>query len=171
MPFVWPSLALFSAFFVAAAFDGMYFHFRRFRLWEHAETRTEHALHTARAVLMPPTIAMLFSPGNAALVCAAFLVGLDFVVAMLDVMVERRSRERFGGLPHGEYVTHVLATVFHVGAETLAFAGRFSEGATRLGVWENALVITMVVGSSVVAIQHVVLLARGLWCPATGALR
>jgi len=161
MAFVWPSLALFSLFFVAAAVDGMYFHFRRFRLWEHAETRTEHALHTARAVLMPPTIALLFTPGKAALVCAAVLVGLDFLVALLDVVVERRSRERFGGLPHGEYMTHLVATVFHVGAETLAFAGRLSDTADPLCPAANALVIAMVVGSSLVAIQHVVLLTRG----------
>jgi hypothetical protein len=162
MPFVWPSLALFCAFFVAAAIDGLYFHFRRFRLWHHADTRTEHALHTARAVLMPPTIATLFSSGRATLLVAAVLVGLDFIASMFDVVVERRSRARFGGLPHAEYLTHVVATVFHVGAVTLAFAGRLSGIPAPTCALTNALVITMVAGASVVAVQHIVLLCRGL---------
>jgi hypothetical protein len=171
MAFVWPSLALFSAFFVAAAFDGAYFHSYRFRLSEHAESRTEHALHTARAVLMPATIALLFTPGGAALACAAVLIGLDLVVGLLDVVVERWSRERFGGLPHGEYMTHLIATVFHVGAEALAIAGRLSGPAAPLDPRANALVLAVVIGSSLAAIQHIVLLARGFRSPASEAVR
>jgi len=171
MPVVWLSLALFCAFFVTAAIDGMYFHFQRFRLWQHPETRTEHALHTARAVLMPPTIAFLFAPGHAALACAAVLVGLDLIASLLDVAVERRSRERFGGLPHGEYVIHLVATVFHVEAVTLAFAGRLSGIAAPPVGWAHGLVIVMVVGASFAAIQHVVLLCRGFVATPAGAVR
>jgi hypothetical protein len=164
MSFVWPSLVLFLAFFAVAAIDGVYFHFRRFRLWAHAETRLEHALHTTRAVLAPPMIALLYAAGDPALVGAAVLVVLDGFAALADVAVERRSRERFGGLPHGEYLTHLAATAFHVAAIALAFAARLSADAAVAppgAELARHLVIVMVAGSSLGAIHHVLLLARG----------
>jgi hypothetical protein len=165
MILVWPSLLLFVGFFAVAAVDGLYFHFRRFRLWAHAETWTEHALHTARALLMPLTLAFLFLPGRAPLAAAAVFAGLDLVAGGLDVMVERRSRERFGGLPHGEYVAHLLATTLHVSAEALAFSARLFTDAPLADVAypraASALVIALVAGAFIGAVHHVVLLARG----------
>jgi hypothetical protein len=164
MSFVWPSLVFFLAFFAVAAVDGVYFHLRRFRLWQHGDTRLEHALHTGRAVLIPPTIAALFTPGRGTLYMAAGLVAADLLIAALDVIVERRSRERFGGLPHGEYVTHLVATVFHTVAITLAFVGRiFPEAgpATACPSCAQAVVIVLVAGATLGAVQHVALLLRG----------
>jgi len=162
-PLLAASVALFVAFSGVAAFDATYFHFRRFRLWAHPETRAEHAAHAARAMLMAPMLVLLFSPGRTALAGATVLVALDFVAAGIDVALERRSRVRFGGLPHGEYVVHLLATTFHVAALALAFAGRLGPGGdTAPSRGMVAVLSVLVVGSSVSAAQHLVLCCRGI---------
>jgi len=157
------SVAFFVAFAAVAAFDATYFHLRRFRLWAHPETRGEHAAHAARAMLMGPMLVLLFSPGRAALGLATVFVALDFVAAGIDVAIERRSRVRFGGLPHGEYVVHLAATTFHVAALALAFAGRLGPGgdaAPSRGM--TAVLAALVVGSLLSAVQHLVFCCRGV---------
>jgi hypothetical protein len=154
---LWPALALFVAFLATAAVDGVWFHERRFRLWAHPETRLEHALHTIRALLLPPTIYFLFRD---ALALALACIALDFVAAVFDVVVERRSRRRFGGLAHGEYAVHLLATLLHGSALALAVTARLV-GAVPLGTVGDGAVLVLVLGSSIAAIQHVVLLLRG----------
>jgi hypothetical protein len=160
------AIALFAAFSAVAAFDATYYHFRRFRLWQHPETQREHAFHTARAVLMAPALFFLFSPGRGALIAGAVLVGLDLLAGILDVAVERDSRAKLGGLPHGEYVAHLVATVLHVAAEVLVFVGRLMPDASAEPCgWARAIVAVLIAGSALGAIQHLVLMARGARSP------
>jgi hypothetical protein len=157
---VWASLGFFVAFLAVAAIDGIYFHFKRFRLWAHAESRLEHALHTARAFAMPPMIAGLFLPGPFWLVVAIVFVVLDEVAAGLDVAVEWKSRRPHGGLPQGEYIAHLVATTFHIVAVTLAFVAK-AMPAAETSPYILPIVGVLVIGTSLGAIQHAILCAKG----------
>ena len=157
----WISLVLLLAFFVAGGVDGIYFHMLRFRLWAHPESRTEHLLHSMRAVVVPPLLWALFLAGPTGLYVAVALVVVDVVATVLDVVVEPRSRQRFGGLPRAELALHVAATVFHIGGIGFAFAGKIA-GATPPDPGHVASIVAgLIVVSTLAAIHHVVLVACG----------
>jgi hypothetical protein len=150
------------------AVDGLYFHLRRFRLYEHAESRFEHAIHTGRAWLAVPALALLYlvDSGGPALYAALGVVLADQVLAGLDLWVERKSRARWGGVPHGEYVVHVVAHAFHGIGIALAFASRpgwawswsASSQASSLPELARWLVVVLAGGAAIAAVQHVFLL-------------
>ncbi len=158
----WTSLLFLLCFLAAGGVDGFYFHMIRFRLWERPESRLEHVLHTARAVLLPPTLwALYLANRDVGLPLAAFLVALDVIATVLDVMVEPESRKSIGGLPSSEVALHVGATVFHVGAIALAVAARIWEPAASRARCVPALVASLVVVSTLAAVHHLVLVACG----------
>ncbi len=121
-----PSSILIAVFALLAAVDGLFFHLWKYKLHRWRDTRWEHQLHTARAVLFPGVVALLWLQNSAgvALWAAAGLLATDLVIQMVDVLVERDARTRFGGLSSLEYAVHVALTGLHVGAVTLAFASK-----------------------------------------------
>lgn len=158
---IWISLSLFIAFCLVAAVDGFYYHVHKFGLWAHPDSWAEHLLHTMRAVLAPPMLWAFFVADGPVLIFAATLVGLDVVATALDVRVEPASRRRFGGLPRGEWIAHVFATLIHVAALATAFAARSTgEGLPASPVF-GVLVLGLVLGSTAAAVHHVVLAVRG----------
>jgi hypothetical protein len=158
----WISLLFLLGFFVAGGLDGIYFHIARFRLWSRPESRLEHALHAARAVLLPPTIwALYLADRRVGLSLAVFLVALDVIATVMDVIVEPESRKGIGGLPLGEVALHVAATVFHVGALGLAFAAQIYDVAPPRAEVVMMIATALVVMSSIAAVHHLVLIACG----------
>jgi hypothetical protein len=121
----WSLIPLLAA-FALGAIDGIYFHLERFRLFAQAETRREHCLHTVRAFLVLPALGLLYlvEARGLALQLAALAVAADVGVMLADLAEERRSRLSLGGLPHAEYVVHVIANGLHAVALALAFASR-----------------------------------------------
>lgn len=103
----------------------------------------------------------LFVAESPGLMFAATLVGLDAVATALDVRVEPASRRRFGGLPRGEWIVHVLATLLHVAALTTAFAAKFSGEVPPTTPMFGVIVLGLLLGSTAAAVQHVVLAVRG----------
>jgi hypothetical protein len=111
-------LALFC---VLGVFDGVYFHLIRFRLHARAESRTEHLIHTVRAFVFVP-IAILFFAFDARgrlLLLGLVVVAIDLVLEVVDILIERRSREGIGGISSAESAVHVFASSFRMAA--LAF--------------------------------------------------
>lgn len=159
---------LFGAFLLGAV-DGVYFHLRRYRLFAFPESRPEHLLHTVRAFLVLPPLALLYL-GDASGLClwtAAAAIAVDQVMLALDLREEATSRNRFGGLAPAEYQIHVAANGLHGIALALALASRptsawsvgvCSLGASSLPLAIQALVAVLWLGSAVAAIQHVMLL-------------
>lgn len=163
------SLALLVAAFGLGAVDGVYFHLQRFQLFAHSESRLEHGIHTVRAWLALPTVVLLYlvEPYGAMLVAAALVVLADQVALVLDLIVERRSRARLGGLPHAEYMIHVGANGLHTVAMALALALRPLEQwttaasgieLTALPAAAHWLATGLAVVTLVAAVQHVWLL-------------
>ena len=116
-------LVLFAA---VGAYDGLYLHLWRYRLYARDESRYEHKLHTAVAFLFVPVVWLLFygNFGGWALWAGVGFVGASFVVEMMDVSEENDSRASLGGLSREEYVAHVLAVTTRVAAVALALAAK-----------------------------------------------
>ncbi len=158
-------LALYSA---IAFVDGVVIHLVLLRLHERDETRHEHTLHTARAVLFALGLPLLFiyETGGALLWLGAALIAVDFGFGFWDAWVERDARAELGGLGRAEYLVHVGASVVHGAMVALILASR------PLGAWSldaaagwgtlsthGAFVAQWLApGSFVLALAHVALL-------------
>ena len=117
------SLALFC---LIGAFDGVYYHYYRFRLYKYLETKREHYIHGYRGLVFTP-IALLFFVFNTSGVL--YLLGLGFLaldtaLEVYDILVEKDARAIFGGTPKGETISHVLATSFRIIALGFIIAGK-----------------------------------------------
>jgi hypothetical protein len=161
-------LPLFGA-FLLGAIDGVYFHLRRYRLFAFPESRGEHVLHTVRAFLVLPPLALLYlaDASGLCLWTAAASIAVDQVMLALDLRTEATSRSRFGGLAPAEYQIHVVANGLHGIALALALASRpvsawslsaCSLGASDLPIAIQTLVAFLWLASGVAAIQHGLLL-------------
>jgi phosphatidylglycerophosphate synthase len=108
------------------AIDGAYYHLKKYKLYTHEESLFEHKLHTLRAVFLSLTALLLFTLNSAGwlLWTAALIIVVDLVVLAWDVLIERRSREKLGGLSSKEYLVHVLASVLHAAGLALALAAK-----------------------------------------------
>lgn len=159
---------LFGA-FALGALDGLYFHLRRYRLFAHAESRGEHALHTVRALLVLPPLVLLYlaDASGTFLWIAAACIAIDQVVLALDLRAEASSRRMLGGLSAAEYQIHVAANGMHGVALALALASRPAaawELDVSTVVWSTlpgtvaALVGVLLLAATVAATQHVALL-------------
>lgn len=122
-------VALLVVFVLLAAVDGVYLHLWRFRLHEREGSKREHRLHTARAVLFPITVVLVFTGEvqGFALWAGVVLVLVDSGFAALDVWEEASSRGFQGGLPRAEFRLHVVLTVLHVAATAAVLASRPAE--------------------------------------------
>jgi len=91
--------------------DGFYYHIWKFKLYKWEESRYEHWLHSARALLFPTIIYLLLikNISGVLLWVALFLALIDVIVLVVDILTEYDSRELMGGLPDKEYLVHIIA--------------------------------------------------------------
>ena len=123
--FDWSALFL-IAFAGLSMIDGVYLHLFKFRLPARVESRGEHLLHTARAVLFVPTLLFVLSGTSSgpALWLGVAVLALDLAATLGDVWTERSSRTFQRGLPTYEAALHVVLTVFHAAAVGLSLYAR-----------------------------------------------
>ncbi len=106
------SLISLLAFCVIGAFDGVYYHYYKYRLHQYEETKLEHYIHGARGVIFSP-IALLFfvfDSKGVLLLLGLTLLFVDLILEVIDILVEKKSRENLGGISPGETLCHVFAT-------------------------------------------------------------
>ena len=106
--------------------DGAYFHLWKFKLYKHPETKFEHLIHTIRATLFLAMLFVLFLEdyGGKMLIFGLVLVIIDVIVLLIDLVVEGDSRKKLGGLPHHEYIVHVIANGLHFVSIALILAAK-----------------------------------------------
>ena len=106
--------------------DGGYYHLQKYKLHTHEESLFEHKLHTLRAVFLSLAALLLFTLNSAGwlLWLVVLVIATDLVVLTWDVLIERRSRAKLGGLSPKEYLVHVHATLLHAASLTLALAAK-----------------------------------------------
>jgi len=105
------------------AIDVLYFHLYRFRLFAHDGCVAEEITHLCRHAIFLGLLALL-SAGTPSRIVDQVIIGLfalDMVNSVIDVLLERRSRERLGGLPSVEYMLHILST-FGMGLAVASYA-------------------------------------------------
>lgn len=108
-------------FALVGAFDGIYFHLIKFKLHLNKQSKVEHAVHTLRAFLLAPIVYFLFERNNVGipLLLGTLFIVLDFSAEVVDILVEKKSRENIGGISPAEYIAHVAATSFRTVAIVL----------------------------------------------------
>lgn len=100
---------------VIGIIDGFYYHLWKFNLYKHKETRFEHLTHTLRAALFLVMLFIFFlhDYGGKIFLFGVALALIDIIVLIIDLIVEGNSREKLGGMPHKEYIIHVIANALH----------------------------------------------------------
>lgn len=103
------------AFGIIGIIDGFYYHLWKFKLHKHPETRFEHITHTIRAAAFLALLYLFFFNdfGGKLFLLGVGIVILDIVVLIIDLIAEGDSRRNLGGLPHKEYIVHVIANSLH----------------------------------------------------------
>ena len=71
------------------------------------------------------------------MIIAMGVVLLDVVVLVIDLIAEEDSRKNLGGLPHNEYIVHVIANTLHYVAIALILVAK------PLSSWELDAPITI----------------------------
>lgn len=161
------------------AVDGLYLHLWRYRLHAEPSARREHLWHTARAVLFPLTVALLFlaPTGGALLWLGVAVMASDLALSVADVLEEGDSRRFMGGLPSGEYALHGILIALHVAAVALLLGSRpaaawsLSAPLVMAQPWPSLATIVatnLLPGAILVAGVHVALAVRPQWMPARG---
>jgi hypothetical protein len=165
------AVALLVPLAVLAAVDGLWIHLWRLRLHARPECAREHRLHTARALLFPVLLVLLYGRESAgiALVVGAVLAGVDTVLEAWDTFEEPRSRVRLGGLSRTEALLHVILVSLRgaslvlvlVATPAAAWSLRAIAPPIPLPAWQSQLVFqALLPGALTVAALHVVLALR-----------
>ena len=166
-------------FMLLATYDGFYLHIWKYRLFDRAESLFEHKTHTARALLFPLIVWLLFIQETSLL---AFITGitfviLDIVVLGIDAYHEKESRSFMGGLPTWEYIVHLFANAFHFAAIILVLAIRLDISESTLNfIYHFAaspaynlfqfVSVNIIPGAIVLALLHFILMIekpKNIW--------
>ena len=109
-----------------AAIDGLYLHLWRLRLHERPECRREHLLHTARALLFPPGLVLVygFATAGGLLLFGAAIVVADTALEAWDTFEEPASRRALGGLSSAEALLHVALVTLRAASLALTLAAK-----------------------------------------------
>lgn len=108
----------FLLFVLLGAFDGIYFHMIKYRLFAHPPARFEHQLHTFRGILFIPITLIFFVWNSVGLLLwlGLLLLFIDFIAEIIDIIVEKAARAQLGGISPVESVIHITATGFRMAA-------------------------------------------------------
>lgn len=109
------SIVLLITYSLLALFDGVFLHLYKYRLHEQKESQFEHLTHTIRAVLFTGILITLFIniEDNKLFFLGVLLVVVDMITLLIDAYAEKDSRRFMGGLPHSEYIIHLLVNGIH----------------------------------------------------------
>jgi hypothetical protein len=106
-------LVLFLALSLIGAIDVGYYHIWKLGLYGRAEARREQLAHLTRGALFIGMLALVVA-GRPQGACAAALLALfacDTINTFVDVVLEKGSRARLGGISRGEYLVHIAGTL------------------------------------------------------------
>ena len=119
------SMICLIAFMLLATYDGAYLHLWKFELFNRKESAFEHKTHTARALLFPAIVYLLFiDVSMVGFWLGLALVLIDLIVLGIDAYSEKESRSFMNGLPQWEYILHLFSNSFHFAAIILIIATR-----------------------------------------------
>lgn len=93
-----------------AAIDVIWIHLIALRLYRHPATIYEHKLHSVHAAMAALSVALLFglNLGGIGLWLAVAAIATWLAVEVMDLLCEKESRTKLGGLPNYEYTLHLM---------------------------------------------------------------
>jgi hypothetical protein len=93
-----------------AAIDVIWIHLIALRLYRHPATIYEHKLHAAHAAMAALSVALLFglNLGGSWLWATVAAITIWLAVEVMDLLCEKKSRTKLGGLPNYEYTLHLM---------------------------------------------------------------
>lgn len=160
------------SYMILATYDGVYLHLWKYELFDRKESFFEHKTHTARAVLFPLIVWMLWLKSSQLFfILGMLLVILDIIILSIDAYAEKDSRKFMGGLPKWEYIIHLFSNGFHFAIIAMAFGLKLGIAGDNLVFINNATItsgskflyivsINAIPGAVLIAIIHVLLLIR-----------
>lgn len=155
---------------VLGFYDGFYLHLWKYELFNHKDSLYEHKTHTARAILFPIIIWLLFINNDT----ISFWIGvtaaiIDLIILGFDTYSEKDSRKFMGGLPRQEYLIHLIVNGFHFASLFLLLSLKLEITDSNLAIIENInetsgsqllhfIAVQAIPGSILFAIAHLLLL-------------
>lgn len=105
------TLMILAAVGTIGAIDVFYYHLYRFRLFAQPGSVAEEVTHLLRGAIFVAILLVCLQPADEGWARVAFfLFAADMGNSVVDVLLEKKSREPLGGLPSGEYLVHILST-------------------------------------------------------------
>ena len=152
-------------------YDGFYLHLWKYELFNQRDSIYEHKTHTARAILFPLIIWLLFlSTSIINFWFGIMFVLLDLIILGIDAYSEKDSRKFMGGLPRQEYLIHLFVNGFHFAVIFLFLAIKIEVTESNLSILTsleqssgsqifNFVSTQAIPGSILFAIVHLLLLS------------
>ena len=143
---------------ILGSFDLRYYHENKYSLHLHPESIREHSFHTVRAICYPIIIFTLFYKNFSGFI---FYVGvlaviIDTIFFVLDAFEEKRSRDKWGGLSHGESITHLFSNTTHYCAITTILLSKiYLDVGNEYPIYLSITAIIFTTGGIITAIKHI----------------
>ena len=141
---------------LVGSFDATYFHDKKYSLHLHSSSIKEHLCHTVRAICYPIIIFSLFYKNYDGLILWIGIIAIliDTIFFMLDAIEEKNSRKKWGGLSHGEYITHLISNTLHYCAITTILLSK-TYSLNEHPQYLSIVALVFIVGGATTAIQHI----------------
>ena len=143
---------------LVGSFDLSYYHDRKYSLHLYLESIKEHLYHTIRAICYPIIVFSLFYKNFEGII---YYIGIsaiiiDIIFFILDALEEKQSRNKWGGLSHGEYITHLISNSLHYCAITTILLSKiYLFPSTDYPTYLSIIAFIFVIGGTLTATQHI----------------
>ena len=143
--------------------DLTYYHDKKYSLHLYTESIREHLYHTIRSICYPIIIFSLFYKN---FVGTIFWIGvsaiiIDTIFFILDAFEEKNSRNKWGGLSHGESITHLFSNTIHYCAITTILLSKiYLSPSTDYPQYLSIISIIFATGGTLTAVQHILRLYK-----------
>ena len=140
------------------SFDLKYYHDKKYSLHIHSESIKEHCYHTVRSICYPIIVFTLFYKNYFGIL---FWIGIsaiiiDTVFFILDAFEEKNSRDKWGGLSHGESITHLFSnTVHYCAITTILLSKIYISPSIEYPQYLSIISLIFTLGGTVTAMQHI----------------
>ena len=145
------------------SFDLTYYHDKKYSLHLHSESIREHLYHTVRSICYPIIVFSLFYKNFIGII---FWIGvsaiiIDTIFFILDAFEEKNSRNKWGGLSHGESITHLFSnTVHYCAITTILLSKIYLSPSTDYPQYLSIIAIIFATGGTLTAVQHILRLYK-----------
>ena len=140
------------------SFDLTFYHDKKYSLHLYSESSREHFYHTVRSICYPIIVFSLFYKNFIGILfwIGVLAIIIDTIFFILDAFEEKNSRNKWGGLSHGEYITHLISNALHYCAITTILLSKiFLPTPDKYPAYLSIIAMVFVCGGTITAIQHI----------------